>query len=101
MKNTTDKTKKAVLISNLGEARELSIDLDSSMKGYLIDADNMMTETDYDSTCFTIQKNQVIFIRFHPLLVFYTVFYKFSTTFCPILGGTAFPICLCCDVIPP
>lgn len=58
----TDKTKKAVLISNLGESRELSIDIDSSMKVYLIDADNMMTETDYAPTHFTIQKNQVIFI---------------------------------------
>ena len=46
----------------MGDAREIVTNL-SGMKVYLIDENHMMTETELDPSRFTLEKNQVVFIR--------------------------------------
>ncbi|MBE6612823.1 MAG: hypothetical protein E7632_10060 [Ruminococcaceae bacterium] len=58
-----DGDSKAVMISNLGDEREINTNLCDSMKAYLIDEDHFMTEAELDPACFTLGKNQVVFFK--------------------------------------
>ena len=58
-----DGDKKAALISNLGDEREITTNLCSCMKAYLIDQDHLMTEAELDPKKFTLGKNQVVYFK--------------------------------------
>lgn len=57
----TDTRSFAVLITNVGEDTEISLNFDG--KAYVIDVDNMLDEVDMDTSAFTLPRNSVIYIE--------------------------------------
>ena len=53
----------AVLITNTGEADKIEINLTSDYTVYMIDKDNLMTETDKNPVRFMLGKNQTVLIK--------------------------------------
>ena len=59
----TDGSKKALLISNLGEATDVVTNLTDDMRVFVIDEEHFMEETNISPINFSISKNQVIYIE--------------------------------------
>ncbi|MBO5454876.1 MAG: hypothetical protein J6A69_13070 [Clostridia bacterium] len=59
----TDGKSNAVLITNTGEDDKIEINLTSDYTVYLIDENNLMTETDKNPVIFNLGKNQAILIK--------------------------------------
>lgn len=55
--------KTAVLITNTGDAERIETNLTADYRVYLIDANNLMTETDKNPTRFMLDKNQTALIK--------------------------------------
>ncbi len=53
----------AVLIANLGEDTEITLDISGKIAAHLIDENNMMTEMKIDINCFSLKENQVVLIE--------------------------------------
>lgn len=58
-----DGDRHAAMISNLGDECEITTNLCSCMKAYLIDVDHFMTEIELDPKKFTLGKNQVVYFK--------------------------------------
>ena len=58
----TDGSKNAVLIANIGEDTEVSLNM-SNIIAYLIDEQHLMEQVDINAENFTLAKNQVIYIE--------------------------------------
>ena len=58
-----DGDNKAVLITNTGEDEKIEINLESDYTVYLIDENNLMTETDKNPVRFMLGKDQTVLIK--------------------------------------
>jgi len=58
-----DGDRHAAMISNLGDECEITTNLCSCMKAYLIDVDHFMTEIELNPKKFTLGKNQVVYFK--------------------------------------